>query len=497
MKRHFSTLGKQMLIYGLSSAMLQVVGVVTLPIFTRVFTPSQYGALEIALAGLSAALMFADLGMASASQRSFFDYGEDQGHERRIVLSTAFVVTLVTALVIAAVIVLLRAPLADWLFAGQHYTSLVVLVAAAIPLGISANFMREIMRLHFRAWHYSISSMLAAVVTAGVGIGLVLGTHAGLDGVLIGVLAGHAAAVVYGLVVASRHLGVRLSRRELRIMLAFGLPIVPAAAAMWGLAFLDRIMLGQLGSLHAVGEYAVGARFATVLMFGVTAFGLAWSPFILSVWSEDRELEKHVRARVLTYLTILFTGASLVLALFAREVALVIAPSYHQAYRVVGVLNIGVTLYAMSSITMAGISFARRSRLFAAFTIAATVVNVALNFALIPVLGGLGAAIATAFGYGILAAGYYVKSQQLYPTPFEPRKSIAVLVVGAALMPLGFLPLGGVAVALKLLGLAAFVVSLFVLRVFDRSELDELRAMRHRVLRRRVVPTRVEPTPSP
>jgi O-antigen/teichoic acid export membrane protein len=497
MRRHFSILGKQVFVYGVSAAALQAVGVVTLPIFARKFSPSQYGALEIATVGLSAMLMLADLGMASASQRSYFDYRQDQATERRDVLSTALIVSVVAALTISVVILLLRVPLADWLFGRRQYVHLVVLVAIAMPLAVIATFLREVMRLHFRAWHYAISATLAAVITAAVGIWLVLATGAGISGVLIGVICGNGAAVLYGAAVAGRQIGTRISRGELRIMLAFGLPLVPAAAALWGLAFLDRIMLAQLGSLHEVGEYAVGARFATILMFGVTAFGLAWSPFMLSVWSEDRELEKRLRSRVLTYVTILFTGASLALALFAREITTVIAPAYTQAYRVVGVLGIGVTLYAISSVTMAGISFARRSRLFAAFTLGATLVNVVLNFALIPPLGGLGAAIATMVGYGVLAVGYYLKSQQLYPTPFQPRKSITVLALGAALMPLGFVPLGGIALGLKFAALAVFAAGVFALRVFDASELEELRRMRQSLLRRPVGPPRAEATPSP
>jgi O-antigen/teichoic acid export membrane protein len=497
MTRHFSTLGKQTLIYGVSGVAMQAVGLLTLPVFTHEFTPAQYGVLELALVGLSAMLMVADLGMASASQRSYFDYGDDHERERRAVLVTALLVTLSAASTIATVAVVLRAPLASWLFGGQRYQSVVVLAAIGIPLGIAASFLREIMRLHFKAWHYAISSAVAAVISAGVGITLVLRTHAGPSAVLIGALIGNMVAILYGWVVSHRFVGTRPSAREMRIMLKFGLPIVPAAAALWGLAFLDRIMLAQLGSLHEVGEYAVGSRFATVLMFGVTAFGLAWSPFILSVWSDDPDLERQVRARTLTYLTVAFTLAALIMALSAREIITVIAPAYTNSYQVVGVLGVGVTLYAMSSVTMTGISFARRSRLFAAVTLAATLVNVALNFVLIPPLGGLGAAIATAVGYGILAVRYYVKSQELYPTPFEPRKAISALLLGGLLMPLGFMPLGGFAVIIKLTAIAVFVVGLFVLRVFDRSELELFRRTIRNILHQPTPPHRSEAKPTP
>ena len=476
MRQHLSSLGRQTLVYGLSATAIQVVGLVTLPVFARVFTPAEYGALEIATVGLGAMTLIADLGLASAAQRSFFDYTEHQSAERRRVLATAIATAFAASLAICGSIVVFRRPLAEWLFDGQAYTTLVALVGVAIPLSILAAFMREVMRLHFRPWHYAISASLAAGVTGGVGVALVLG-DSGIDGVLIGAVAGNTIAALYGLAVVARELFAPLSLGELRTMLAYGLPIVPAAAALWGLTFLDRVILSRLDDLAEVGEYAVAARFSMVVMLAVSAFGLAFSPFILSLWSEDRETEKRVRSRTLTYVTVVLASLSVLLALFAREVATVIAPEFDGAYKLVGILCLGVTLFGISAVTMVGIALVRRTRLYAIYSAAAVALNLALCFLLIPPLGGVGAALATAAGYGVLAVGYYVHGQRLYPTQYEPRKAIVVLLAAAAVMPLGLLPLGIGSVALKLAGLVAFVAGLALLRVFDPPEIAELRAL--------------------
>jgi O-antigen/teichoic acid export membrane protein len=483
-REHLSSLGRQTLVYGLSATAIQIVGVVTLPVFARVFTPSEYGALEIATVGLAAMALIADLGMAAAAQRSYFDYGDDQATERRRVLATAVATALAASLTLCVLIVVFRRPLADWLFDGQLYTTLVALVGVAIPLTILAALLREMMRLHFRPWHYAASASLAAVVTGGVGVVLVLGTDVGVEGVLIGAVSGSAVAAVYGLVVEGRELRAPLSRGELRTMLAFGLPVIPTAAALWGLTFLDRIMLSRLDDLAEVGQYAVAARFSMVTMLAVSAFSLAFSPFILSLWSEDREAEKQVRARTLTYLTVVLATLSVLLALFAREVASVIAPKFDSAYQLVGILCLGVTLFGVSSVTMTGITFMRRTRLLALYSGAAVAVNVGLCLALIPPLGGVGAALATGVGYALLAVAYYVHGQRLYPTPFEPRKTVSVLIAAAAVMPLGLLPLGLGSVALKVAGLAAFGAALALLRILDPPELAELRALARSSFRR-------------
>ena len=63
------TLGRQTLVYGLSGAAPQIVGLLTLPIIARVLTTADYGVLELAIVSVGLIGIFADLGLASASQR--------------------------------------------------------------------------------------------------------------------------------------------------------------------------------------------------------------------------------------------------------------------------------------------------------------------------------------------------------------------------------------------------------------------------------------------
>ena len=99
-------------------------------------------------------------------------------------------------------------------------------------------------------------------------------------------------------------------------MLTFGLPLIPTAIAVWGVALADRSLLTKLApgsgaaKLAASGEYALANRFAGIVGFCTTAFVLAYEPFQLSLWREDADAERAVRARVLPYVAILFVSAA-------------------------------------------------------------------------------------------------------------------------------------------------------------------------------------------
>jgi O-antigen/teichoic acid export membrane protein len=474
--RPIRALFKQTLVYGVSGVFLQIVGVITVPIYARQFTPSDYGVLELGMVALAVALAVADLGLSSGSQRIFFEYADEA--ERRNVLLTGLTAALAISTVLALAAIATRNALSDRLFGDTGHTEIIVFAAASVPVGFAAIFAREVMRLYFRAWHYVASAALAASMTAGVGIILVVAFHSGVKGVFVGVLVGHGVAALYGLAVIGEHLRGRLVRRDLHAMLSFGLPLVPTAVAMWAITFIDRVLLRKLTNLGEVGQYAVASRVSGALTLGIVGFQLALSPFILSIYSRDPEAEKVVRAHVLKYLTVALSFAGLVLTLFARELLAVVAPGYHDAYRPVGLLVLAVVAYGIASVVMSGISLARRTMWFALISGVAALLNVAACFALIPSTGMIGAALASVVGFGFLAAAYYGAAQRLYPTPYEPRPTLTTLALASALAPAGLLELSAlVAVPLKLGVLVAFVGLLRVTNVVTGTDVREARQL--------------------
>jgi O-antigen/teichoic acid export membrane protein len=473
---HIVGIAKQTIVYGLSGVAIQAVGVITLPVYARVFSQSEYGILELATTLAAVVGTLVDAGFASAAQRSFYDYTDEQLEARRRVIATSLAFTSAIGLVLMAVLLLAHTPVADWLLGGRAKGAVIAL-AVSVPLVNAANFLRETMRLRFRAWHYVVSSILASVVAAGVGITAVVGFDRGVEGVFIGIIVGNALAAVYGAFVVRDDVGTRVSGAELRKMLAYGLPLVPAALALWALALVDRIMLKELGTLSDVGEYAIANRVASVLLLAVTGFVLAFGPYVFSIHQQDPELEKDVRSKTLTYLTVCLCIAGLALALFARELLDLVAPAFDTAYEAVGLLALSVVAFGVSTVVMAGISIVRQTRVIARISIAAAAFNIALNFALIPPFGMVGAAIATAAAYVLLAGLYYRSAQRLYRTPYELSKVALAVAIATGIGVLGVLPLGPVAVSVpvKIAALAGFLLLVRATGVVDAAELERVR----------------------
>ncbi|HEV2060664.1 MAG TPA: oligosaccharide flippase family protein [Solirubrobacteraceae bacterium] len=479
-------LGGQTLIYGFGGAALQIVGIVTLPILARVFTPTDYGILELGMVVSAILMIVVDGGMASASQRSYFDYGDEQEAERRRVLVTALIFQLVIGVLMAALLAVFATPISRALFDGRDESVLIVLVGVALPAFALAQFTREVLRLEFRAWSYLATSVAGAAVAATITILAVVAWDSGVAGAFIGVLCGWIAGALWGIALVWRRLVARPSRRELAIMLRYGLPLIPVALSLWALSLIDRVMLAHLADLDELGQYAIATRLAVPVMLIVMALALAFSPFILSLHQSDPEREKHVRGRVLTDFTAALCLVALVSALWARELGELVAPDFDEAYRAVGLVAFGLVAFGISSVVVAAISISRQTRWLTLYSAIAAGANVALNFALIPPFGQLGAATATLAAYLLLTALYYRRAQILYRTPYRIGVVVASFTLGLMLMPLGAIDYGSwtLATGVKLAALAVFLLALRPVGVIAAGDMLRTRAWARARLRR-------------
>ena len=484
---HTSTLAQHTLAYGLTGLVIPLVGVLTLPVYARVLSPAEFGLYELGMVLTSVALVLADAGLSQAAQRHFYEYRPEQGHERRDVLFTALVGTLAAGLTVAMVLLLLRSALvAGWALDAPGEEDVVAIVTATIPAMILATYFREIMRLRFWTGHYFTSSTLTAALTGALGVFAVVVLDQDVEGIFIAILAANAVGALYGAAAIHGEVAGRFSTRELRALLAFGLPLVPAAVSHWALLLADRVIIRRLEDLDAVGQYAIAGRLSGVLVIGMTGFVLALGPYLLSVFADRPDQERFVRGRTLTYLTFVLAFGAVALTLFAEELVALFAPGYDEAPSAVGPLAFGAIGYGAASVLITGIALARRTLYVAFLATLAAAVNIALNFALIPPFGILGAGLASAGGYAALAGLYYWAAQRVYPTPFEPRRVLTIVVLALAASFAAALPLDGlVAILVKLLALAAFVAAVIASGAIGRAELRELRRFARTMISRR------------
>jgi O-antigen/teichoic acid export membrane protein len=258
----------------------------------------------------------------------------------------------------------------------------------------------------------------------------------GALGVIVGNFSG--TLIVYLALLGYRReqLGLQFDRQLLREMNHFGLPLVPTALFLWITNFSDRFFLVKLANVSEAGLYSVGVRVASAMVLLLTAFRMAWPAFAYSI-SDEREA-RRTYAYVLTYLTVVTAWMALALTLLSPWlVDLLAAPRFADSERVVGPLAFATVSYGAYIVIAIGVGRARRTQFNWVVTGAAAVVNIALNFALIPAYGMMGAAIATVAAYSTMAVGMAWWSQKIYPVPYQWRRVATAALAAVALAAAG------------------------------------------------------------
>ncbi len=425
----------QSLIYGLGGLISRFLSVLLLPLYTSYLHGRDYGRVET-LTALSAVLVVVlRLGISSAFFRYYFD-SSDVAYRVRVV-RTSFWFTMGSATLGLAAGWIAAQPIADALSLGHDQAWLVR--AAFVGLWAQMNYeqLTSLFRVDERPVLFMLATLANLLITVAATVVLVVHYHERALGVVVGNWIGTLSVYLVLLGYRRYQLGLQFDRSLFREMNRFGLPLVPSQLALWALAFSDRFFIAKFKGQTEVGHYSVGVRIASAALLLLAAFRLAWPAFAYSI--EDEDEAKRTYGFVLTYLLFVFSWLALTLGLLAPWLVRLLTgrPEFHEGSRVVPLTAFAVTALGGYIVVSIGIGRARKTQFNWVVTGVAAVIDIALNFALVPSFGMIGAAIAGAAAYSSMFVLMSVHAQRVYPVPYQWRRIALALGTAVALTAFG------------------------------------------------------------
>lgn len=465
-------LSKQSVIYGFGVVVSQIAGFFLIPVYTRYLTPGDYGTLEVFQTTLSVLAVIFIMGLSTALFRSYYLHEDET--KKKTVISTAFLFLTLTSALLTLILMVLAGNFSSLFFNSGEYANcfrlifLTLFCDTGIVIGLSVFRARE------EPARYAVISACRVLLSFALAILFVVGLRKGV----LGILAGNfiTSAVLYVFLVAGvlGRSGLTFSFYELKKMLAFGLPLVPVGIGSCILTFSDRYFLQFLSTPTELGLYSLGYKFGLVISaLLVGPFQFAWLPFIFAIAKEENA--KHVYSRVFTYFVLIAIFAAVALSVLSEEVLAVMAtPIFHNAYKVIPLIAMSYVLYGCYFVLMVGINLKAKTKYLGEFVIGAAVLNLGLNYLLVPAYGMMGAAIATLISYIILPIGSYWFSRRYYPIPYEWGR-IFKIILAAAMIYAGSRFIrpdqsGAVTGAFKSLALLTYPILLYVFRFYQPEE---------------------------
>ena len=289
--------------------------------------------------------------------------------------------------------------------------AMALLIAALSLIGILSSFFRVKKRIFASQFYEQV--LRSVLLVCGIAVFIVLGLNFSFSAALA-VTAISALVALTAMYVHFRRVFL-VGRKtcepsyEKTKWFDLGGPAFAITAIQQVMAQSSIILLGWMVSSEASGQYAVAARLATFLPFGLVAVNIVTAPMISAAW-HARDLEKLRQiAKINARLALCFALVLAIIFFFCGEtLLLVFGDEFVTAYPALMILVMGTMLNAATGsvgflMTMTG--HHRQALTVVALALLACLIG---SFVLIPQFGILGAATAAALGVVTTNVGQYL-----------------------------------------------------------------------------------------
>ena len=421
MRARFKQIGKDSLVYGIGGVMSKAIGFFLLPVYTRIFSPADYGTIEMltVLNGLLGAILV--MGMDSAQSFYFFEQKKAGENEQARVVTAILQWRISWGSGIVVLATLVSPLLNQYFFNGQLSWEYFVIAFVGALFAQIMSQSAEVYRLLYRPWSYIIIILGQTLASAAIAITLIVGFDSGIMGFFIGMLSGSALSAAFGWWRIRNYLDLSGWHAYLwPKVLKFGAPLIPTTLAMYILNTADRWFISNINGPETLGLYAVGAKFAMLMAIIVTTFRTAWWPVVMdSIQSSDGPALLRIMSSL--YLGFGCAGIILLTALSPFLVRILTPLPFHAAYPVVGILAWQSMFYGFNLIVTVGI-WKKEKTIWASILMGTVSVrNIVLDALLVPKYGSVGAAMATSLSFLVWNILTLIVSERLWPVGYRIR----------------------------------------------------------------------------
>lgn len=415
----------------------KIILLIFLPIFTHFLVPEEYAVYTNLVIFISFASLLYYLGF----QQAIFSYFYQQKTtDYTFTLISSIIITIISVgVVLSVVVVLFRTQISGLLLRSEEYSDLMIWVSMILFFDVISGMILSILNMMERSKQYVIIGnskhllFFIIIVIAAIfskitvrNIFILMTVTSGV-GMLIALSSINAIMRDFR---RDLHTPVRYSFSLVKKLLSFGLIMIPGTLAMLILKVSDRYMITYLsaGSLHDVGIYAIGYRIGMIITFLNSIVSLVYFPYAMKI--ADREDAKSSYRHVFNYYVLAAGLLGILVLLFSPELfKIFIDPAYKKAIPIVVFGVVSNYLYGIFNIVNLNFYVKKRAKNIALAVGAGAVLNIGLNFFLIPRYGIYGAGIASVIAFACILVINFIAAEKVYPVGYNPWMILIITVV--------------------------------------------------------------------
>ncbi len=414
-------LGKTSIIYGLGGALSKGIPFLLLPVYTRIFTPLEYGQIEMmtVISALLSAILI--MGLDSAQSFFFFEQENKGKDQQKKIISSILQWRIIWGLAIILISTILSPLINNWFFGGE--LSLVFFLVAFFGAFLATLMGQsiEIFRLCFRPWPYIIISILNSALAALIILTLLLVFNFSILGYFVGITAAAFITAIIGWYLVREYIDfTKLHYNWWPELLRFGFPLLPLGLAFYALNAMDRWFIQLYHGPEILGIYAVAAQIALIMSIFIETFRKAWWPISMKAMHSSQG-KNTFRLIARFYIGFVCMGILTLSMLIEQIIQIMSTAPFYAAADIALILVWPPLFYGFYMLVSAGLWKNKKTNLMFYIFLIAALSNLGFNQLLVPSYAGTGAAISTLISFILLILISIYFSEKNWKVGFKLR----------------------------------------------------------------------------
>ncbi|MBS3072617.1 flippase [Candidatus Pacearchaeota archaeon] len=409
-------------------------------VIARFYGAEIYGVYSISLMFLGWISVFAGLGFAGGLTRYLsYNRGKNEEYKSSFLVKRTTLIVLILGVISCILLIIASDFISNEMFKVPELKAFLIIFSFAIPFSILSGIFFSIIKSYEKiGWFAFIVNIFQNAVRL---IAILLLIYLGFNykSIAFSYVIGAGLTFIISYVVSRRTIPILFSGKRtkgdgelMKRLFSYSWPLIFFGFFSSILSWTDTFMIGILKSTGEVGLYNAALPLALLITLSTDLFRQMFLPLITKEYGKGNiNTVKEISRQVTKWLFVATIPLFIALFLFPEDaIRIIFGPEYLSASNSLRILTFGFFIASVLDVSPELLSMKEKSKLILADTIVIVIINIVLNYLLIPKYGINGAALSTAISISILSILFTYQAWKKTSIFIIKRDVIKVLISG-------------------------------------------------------------------
>lgn len=378
-------------IFAVGNILVKLISFCLMPLYTSMLTTEQYGVSELLNSTIEIILPIATLCLVEALYRFSIDENVDHSVLFSSVLKIILIGDVIVLLICVAWKTIFTYEYAYYFF-GLYFTTSLYKLTIQFARGLG----------HVK--RYAFYGVLNSIILVASNIVLLVVFKGGVRAYLLSFSIGYGIAALVAFLLSREYKYISIKKCDKKVtieMLRYSIPNIPNMLSWWVNSLSDRYIILFFCGAGITGLYTAASKLPAMINLFTSIFQQAWQ--YSTAVEIDKDNNQDFFEKVFKAYSFVCIMACFFVVFFNKIICKVmLQDTFYEAWKFVPMLMLAATFGCYSTFFGTFYNALKNNIMLMVSTAVGAVVNLILNFILIPYYGGFGAALATVISYVVI-----------------------------------------------------------------------------------------------